>query len=89
MDEQLPPRPDFVRRTYELGGEKLDLYMRDSLEVVRDLFGRPEFATSMVFAPERRYTVVDDNEKDRAYSDMHTGQWWWKQQVRMLLLYAY
>lgn len=84
MDKVLPPRPEFKRRTYELGGEKLELYYRNSLEVVSELFGRPDFATSLVFAPEKHWKVkigADGPVKTRAYSDMHTGKWWWGMQV--------
>ncbi|VDC05619.1 unnamed protein product [Peniophora sp. CBMAI 1063] len=82
MDNALPARPAFTRRTYKLGSEELHLYMRNSLDIVKELFSRPEFATSLVFAPERHYVMVGEVE-ERAYSDMHTGKWWWKMQLRL------
>ena len=86
MDNKLPPRPAFLRRTYVLNGEKLELYMRDALEIVRDLYGRPDFLKSMVYAPEKHEVEVQEGVWKRSYSDMHTGQWWWTMQVCALFL---
>ncbi|KZV74632.1 hypothetical protein PENSPDRAFT_572729 [Peniophora sp. CONT] len=86
MDKELPPRPDFTRHTYELGKEKLEGYMRDSLEVLKELYGRPEFANSLIYAPEKQYKIVERNGvrvARRLYSDMHTGKWWWGIQEKL------
>ena len=86
MDQLLPWRVRFTRRSYALGGEKLDMYMRNSLDVLKDLYGRPDFARDLIFAPEKHYLVVDGPngslKKRRTYHDMHTGTWWWGKQVR-------
>lgn len=87
FDKVLPSHPEFKRRTYKLGGEKLELYHRNSLEVVSELFGRPDFVTALVFAPEMHFKVkmkADGPVKMRAYSDMHTGKWWWGMQVHRI-----
>lgn len=81
IDQELPPRPEFVRRTYKLGGEKHEMYMRDSLEVLKELYGRPDLANDMVFAPEKHYVRKGEGEQ-RTISDMHTARWWWQMQVR-------
>ena len=80
LDMLLPPRSAFIRRTKRVGGEKHVLYMRDSLSVLRELYGRPDFAKYMVFAPEKHYVLIDGKE-ERWWSEMHTGRWWWKTQV--------
>lgn len=82
--DSLPSRPEFMRHTYELGGETLEMYARDSLAVLRDLYGRPDFASSMVYAPEKQFIIVNTatgEVEERAYSDMHTARWWWRMQV--------
>ena len=84
LDDELPPRPDFKRHTYTIGGETLEMYCRDSLDVLRDLYSRPEFASSMVYAPEKLFTIfntVTGEVLERTFSDMHTGRWWWRKQV--------
>ncbi|VDC04550.1 unnamed protein product [Peniophora sp. CBMAI 1063] len=84
IDDQLPPRPDFVRHVYQLGGEKLEMYTCDSLEVLRDLYTWPDFASSIVFAPVKHFTVVDTATREIeecGYCDMHTARWWWRIQV--------
>ena len=58
--------------------------MRNSLEVAQELYARPDFATSLVFKPEKHYTLDENDVLIRAYSDMWTGKWWWKMQVRTL-----
>lgn len=59
------------------------MYMRNSFEVLRELYGRPEFARHLIFAPEQHFVIVGDGEEPEV-SDMHTGSWWWWIQVRML-----
>ena len=50
MDEELPPRSEFYRQAYEIGEEKLEGYFRDSLDVLKELYARPEFANSLIFS---------------------------------------
>jgi len=82
IDKQLPGRPTFRREQIIVAGEAFDIYHRDVLECIKALYGDPDFADYLVFAPERHYT--DDDETVRLYSDMHTGKWWWNTQVRIL-----
>lgn len=63
-----------------MGGENLEFHHRDIILCVRSLFGNPEFAQDLVFAPERHY--ADAERSCRTYSEMHTGDWWWSVQVR-------
>lgn len=81
MDNKLPSRPDFFRCTYTAGGEKHECYMRNSLEVLRELYGRPDFANDMMYAPEKRYGLVADGTEKRMFSEMNTSRWWWNMQV--------
>jgi hypothetical protein len=46
---------------------------------IRSIYGDPEFARDLVFAPEHRY--MDHTRTERIYSEMHTGDWWWEIQV--------
>jgi len=62
-----------------MAGEAFDVYYRDILACIEDLFGKPEFASSMKFAPERHY--ADEDQTLRIYCDIHTGRWWWATQV--------
>lgn len=79
IDEGIPGRPRFTRREIVVAGEAYDVYFRDILECIRALFGDPEFAPCLVFAPERHY--ADEDETVRLFHDMHTGKWWWGTQV--------
>ena len=55
------------------------MYFRDVLECVQALYGDPELAPILVFAPEHHYTDAD--KTDHLFHDMHTGKWWWETQV--------
>ncbi|KAG2131135.1 hypothetical protein BD769DRAFT_1355430 [Suillus cothurnatus] len=81
IDKQLPGRPTFRREQIIVAGEAFDIYHRDVLECIKALYGDPDFADYLVFAPERHYT--DDDETVRLYSDMHTGKWWWNTQKKL------
>ncbi|KAH8979571.1 hypothetical protein EDB86DRAFT_2814449, partial [Lactarius hatsudake] len=45
------------------------------------LFGNPEFAHDLVFAPERHYT--DSTQTCRIYDEMYMGDWWWSVQTTL------
>ena len=59
--------------------ETLEFYYRDAVQCVQDLYGDPNFAEHLVFAPERHYTSHE--RTCRIYNDLHTGDWWWAVQV--------
>lgn len=82
VDKCLPPRSEWYRRTKKVAGETLTLYYRDSLAVLRELYGRPDFVNDMVYAPEKHYVLVGDDVEERSWSDIYTGRWWWNLQVR-------
>lgn len=80
IDKELPGRPAFRCQELVIGGERLEFHYREVIPCIRALYGDPEFANDLVFAPERHYT---NREKTcRVYSEMHTGDWWWSVQVR-------
>lgn len=64
-----------------------EVYFRDVIACLRALFGDPDFAPVLVFAPEKHYT--DELRKVRLYHDMQTGRWWWSTQVRSLKIDYY
>ncbi|KAJ6573665.1 hypothetical protein B0H10DRAFT_2236943 [Mycena sp. CBHHK59/15] len=78
IDKKLPGRPKFRRKEIIVAGEAYDVYFRDILECIKALYGDPEFAAHLKFAPERHY--ADKDETIRLYHDMHTGKWWWATQ---------
>jgi hypothetical protein len=55
------------------------VYYRDIIACIRTLFGDPDFASVLVFQPEKHY--VDEKKEERMYHDIHTGRWWWCTQV--------
>ena len=78
--DSLPSKGKFKQDEVVIAGEAFDVFYRDILECIRELFGKPELASTMKFAPERHY--ADDDETLRIYSNLHTGRWWWSTQVR-------
>ena len=80
IDTHLPGRPPFQRKEILVGNEVCELYFRDVIQCIRALFGDPDFAPYLIFAPERHYT--DEDREEMMYHDMHTGAWWWFTQVR-------
>jgi hypothetical protein len=84
IDTSLPTRPKFKRREVVVAGESFELYSRDVVECIRALFGKPDFASYLVFEPERQY--ADADATIRLYHDMHTGKWWWATQVYISII---
>ena len=57
--------------------DKIRLYYRDLHDCVRWLLRQPAYEDEMTYAPERRYNM----KGERLYTEMHTADWWWEQQV--------
>ena len=75
-------RPIFTKHECDIMGESFEIYTRDVMECIKALYGDPQHAQYLTFAPERHYTDAD--KTCRLYHDMHTGQWWWSTQVSYL-----
>lgn len=64
------------------GGRTKDpiaLYYRDGLECFRFLFGNPLFRDHMEYVPRREFTT--DEQPERLYNEMMTGDLAWNLQV--------
>jgi hypothetical protein len=55
------------------------LFVRDIIEVIRELIGNPAFKGYMRYAPERHWTAEDC--RVRIYGETWSGNWWWRMQV--------
>lgn len=85
MIESLPdPGPrwlvESITPTLGIPLHPISLYYRDPLEAIRSLLCRPDLASSMTFAPRRVW--IDEDKQTRVYSEIETGEWWWRNQVR-------
>ncbi|KAH9040509.1 hypothetical protein EDB85DRAFT_1858737, partial [Lactarius pseudohatsudake] len=81
IDKELPERPQFKCEDVSIAGNTFQFYYCDILQCIRTLYGNPEFARDLVFAPERHYT--DHERTCRVYSEIHTGDWWWAVQTSL------
>jgi hypothetical protein len=55
------------------------VYIRDIIEVIRELMGNTRFKAHMRYAPERHWT--SRARRKRVFGEMWTGDWWWQMQV--------
>jgi len=55
-------------------------YFRDLEDTIQYLLRQRAYAEHLVFAPRHEF----DEEYNRVYTDMHTGDWWWRTQVGIL-----
>ncbi|KAI9440231.1 hypothetical protein BJY52DRAFT_1229557 [Lactarius psammicola] len=81
IDKALPGRPPFQCEDLTIEGEDLQFHYREIIPCIRNLFGNPEFAGDLVYAPERHY--VDAKRTCCVYNEMHTGEWWWTVQMSL------
>ncbi|KAH8976593.1 hypothetical protein EDB92DRAFT_1938543 [Lactarius akahatsu] len=81
IDKELPGCPPFKCQDLTIAGDTHQVYFRDTLQCIRSLYGNPEFARDLAFAPERHY--VDHRRACHVYSEMHTGDWWWAVQMSL------
>jgi hypothetical protein len=90
INKELPGRPQFKCQDLTIAGETLQFYFCDILQCIQALYGDPKFAHDLVFAPERHY--ANHQHTCCVYSEMHTGDWWWSEQVHshpLMCLNAY
>ena len=52
-----------------------EVYYRDIIASARALFGDPDFASVLVFQPEKHY--VNGEREERTYHDIQTWTWWY------------
>ena len=52
-------------------------YFRNVEDVLRRMIGDTRLATSMKWAPEKLF----NSKNERLYSELWTGDWWWRTQV--------
>jgi len=52
-------------------------WKRDTVAVLQEIFENPLLDGKCVWGPIKDHNSV----ADRVYTDLHTGDWWWKQQV--------
>jgi len=84
IDTKLPStRPAFTKHEVLVAGETFEIYI---IECIKALYGDPQHAEYLSFAPERHYADADKTK--RLYHEMQTGQWWWGTQVRSYFLVA-
>jgi len=82
VDHGLPTgHPKFKHKQIVVTGEVFDIYYCDVIKCVKSLYGDPDFAKYLAFAPERHYS--DEDKTICLFHDMHTGKWWWDTQVRI------
>ncbi|KAF8320234.1 hypothetical protein F5887DRAFT_905168, partial [Amanita rubescens] len=78
IDGQLPGRPEFQYEEVSVAGQLYPFFRRDILQCIHALYGDPDFARDMIYAPERHFE--DPEGTQRVYHEMNTGKWWWKTQ---------
>ncbi|KIO15986.1 hypothetical protein M407DRAFT_86553 [Tulasnella calospora MUT 4182] len=90
--DNLPRGPQFGCETVMIVGDILDtrgkrmkeeaeLWLRNPVEVVRELLGRPSLRNAIVYVPLRAYTGAD--RQSRIYDKMWTGDWWYDAQNKL------
>ncbi|KAH9847794.1 hypothetical protein C2E23DRAFT_741139, partial [Lenzites betulinus] len=61
--------------------ERVELWKRDALDCVRELFENPLFRDHIRYAPEKQY--ADHAGESHVYNNMWTGNWWWDVQMKL------
>jgi hypothetical protein len=59
--------------------ETVDLWRRDPVECVRELFSNPAFKDKCQYKPRKAFT--NKSKAEQVYGEMWMGKWWWKTQV--------
>jgi hypothetical protein len=57
--------------------DSIQFLYRDTVQMLKSIVANPRIAQYCKWAPERLY----DGEKRRVYTDISSGDWWWRHQV--------
>ena len=60
----------------EMIGEELELWRRNPLECIQELFGNPSFKDKMMF--EATQYFADEACTNRLIDEAWTADWWWE-----------
>ncbi|KAF8599349.1 hypothetical protein BDV93DRAFT_449464, partial [Ceratobasidium sp. AG-I] len=84
MVDALERGPDWSEEVINLvapgGSESFVIHKRNPVDIVRHLIGLVRLREHMRYGPERHTTVTVNGERIRVYSEMWTGDWWWRMQ---------
>jgi hypothetical protein len=90
MVSSLPdPGPRWVGREIKpnhgtlVEGSIATLFYRNPIKLVQELLQRPSLAESLDYTPTRVY--ANEEKTKRVYSEMSSGDWWWRTQVSKYL----
>ena len=62
---------------YDGGNPGTPYYWRDPIQIVEDLLQNPSYRDDLIYTPCK----LTGKFGERIYSELHTGDWWWKLQV--------
>jgi Plavaka transposase len=62
----------------------IKLYYRNPIDAVQSLLDRPSLADHLEYIPRKLWTKSDD-EEERIYNEILTGDWAWETQVGTIL----
>ena len=85
IDNSLPDIPKFQCDPVVVGNEVFEMYSRNIIDCIKDLFGDPEFAPHLLLTPERQYE--DITKTNKLMHEMNTCRWWWNTQVIFIFIY--
>src|SRR5438552_3544003 len=77
--EQIKVMEDEADEDGVRGEEELELWHRNPITCIQELFGNSTFQDSIAYVLQRVYTNAGGST--RRYDEMWTGDWWWKTQV--------
>ncbi|KAG1883313.1 hypothetical protein F4604DRAFT_1575913, partial [Suillus subluteus] len=86
IDHELPGVTPWRRSVIQISGvnEEFELFMRDPVESIKELWANPAYLEHLTYVPERRF--ADEEKSERIYDELMSGDWAWETQVRDLTL---
>lgn len=67
--------------------EEVEIWVRDIVEVVKELIGNASYGEKLVFVPQR--VEINGNPTKQKIDEMWTGNWWMRIQVLYFISHLY
>ncbi|KAG1721614.1 hypothetical protein EDB19DRAFT_1898301 [Suillus lakei] len=81
INHKLPGVTPWRRSVIQISGinEEFELFMRDPVECIKELWANPAYLDHLTYAPERRFT--DEGKVECIYDELMSGDWSWEAQT--------
>jgi hypothetical protein len=83
MTQELDQSSWFTGQEVLSNGEKVSYLFRNPVTLIGYLLKQRAYKDEMVYGPVKEFTIEENGNSNRLYSEFHTADWWWNTQASL------